>query len=274
LKTISLNSRTRAVLFLLIITALAVLFVTKAMRVALAETWGDSGEVDKVRRAVALDPVNPKLHYTLGRLYLLGIEASSPAQAVGEMRQATALNVRVALYWAGLGEACLVADDPACADHAYQHAAELAPSNPQFAWEAAMAAIVTGNRGAAVSQFRRFVQLQPDRSWEAFEMMQRGFGGLDLDVIWSDLLRNSSDMTSKLAYLDFAAVNSRFDLADRYWEEITSTSPKIHLEAAKPYPAGCRAFAGNGCGSVFLLARPGRHLEALGGDGQHPRACA
>ena len=73
-------------LFLVIITALAVLFVTKAMRVALAETWGDSGEVDKVRRAVALDPVNPKLHYTLDRLYLLRIEASSPAQAVGEMR--------------------------------------------------------------------------------------------------------------------------------------------------------------------------------------------
>jgi hypothetical protein len=233
LKTISLNSRTRTVLFLLIITALAVLFVTKAMRVALAETWGDSGEVDKVRRAVALDPVNPKLHYTLGRLYLLGIEASSPAQAVGEMRQATTLNARVARYWSGLGQACLVADDPACADHAYQHAAELAPSNPQFAWEAAMAAIVTCNRGAAVSQFRRFVELQPDRSREAFQMMQHGFGGLDL--IWSDLLHSSNDMTPKLAYLDFAGENSRFDLANRYWTEMTSTSPKIHLEAAEPY---------------------------------------
>ncbi len=54
-------------------------------------------------------------------------------------------------------------------------------------------------------------------------------------VIWSDLLCNSSDMTPELAYLDFAAENSRFDLANRYWTEMTSTSPKIHLEAAEPY---------------------------------------
>jgi tetratricopeptide (TPR) repeat protein len=235
LKAIALNSRTRAVLFLLIISVPAILFATKTMRVALAETWGDSGELDKVRRAVALDPVNPKLHYMLGVLYLLGIESTGPAQAVREMRQATALNPRVARYWSGLGQACLAADEPACADQAYQRAAELAPSNPQFAWEAGMAAMVTDDRGAAVSQFRRFVQLQPTRSWEAFEMMQRGFGGLDLDVIWSDLLRNSSGMTPKLAYLDFVAENHRFDLANRYWAEITSTNPKIHLEAAKPY---------------------------------------
>ncbi len=71
---------------------------------AFGRDLGRLGEVDKVRRAVALDPVNPKLHYTLGRLYLLGIEVSSPAQAVGEMRQATALNARVALYWSGLGQ--------------------------------------------------------------------------------------------------------------------------------------------------------------------------
>ena len=222
-------------LFLLIVAVPTVLFVTKTIRVALAETWGDSGDVEKVRRAVALDPANPRLHYTLGRHYLLGIEASSPAQAVGEMRQATDLNARVALYWSGLGQACLAADEPTCADQAYQRAAELAPSNPQFTWEAAMVAAVTDNRSAVISHFRRFVQLQPSRSREAFEIMQRGFGGLDLDVIWSDLLRNSSDIIPKLAYLDLAAENNRFDLANRYWEAITSTRPKIPLEAAKPY---------------------------------------
>lgn len=210
-----------------------VLFAAKAIRVALAETWGDSGDIDKVRRAVALDPANPRLHYMLGVLYLVGVESTGPAQAVGETRQATALNARVARYWSGLGQACLAVDDPACADQAYQRAAELAPSNPQFAWEAATAAMVTGNRGAAVFQLRRLLQLQPDRSREAFQMMQHGFGGLD--DIWSDLLRTSDDMTPKLEYLDFAAENNRFDLVNRYWAEIASTSPKINLETAKPY---------------------------------------
>jgi hypothetical protein len=42
-------------------------------------------------------------------------------------------------------------------------------------------------------------------------------------------------MTPKLSYLDFATANNRFDLANRYWKEIAATSPKIHLEAAKPY---------------------------------------
>jgi tetratricopeptide (TPR) repeat protein len=192
---IHLRSRFRAGLFLLIVIAPASLLAARTIRIVLAATWGDSLEADRLRHAMAIDPDDPLLHYTLGMVRLPGTETANPAEAVREMREAIRLSPVSAVYWSGLGRACYAFGDQSCADQAFERATELAPSKPRFAWEAAVNAVLGQRRGAAITQLKRYLDLTareavdggaPPNAGGVFELLWRGFN--DPELIWRELL--------------------------------------------------------------------------------------
>jgi hypothetical protein len=230
---LALNTRLRIVLFLFLIATPAFVLIAKTIRVSLAQTWGDSFDAGSIERAIALDRDNPQLHYTLGMVYLFGGESTSPAAAMREMRQATTLRPHTASYWSGLGKACWVAADQACADQAFERAVELAPTTPRYVWDAAVNSVGASRPGPAIAELKRFLQLQPDAYPQVFQLAWRGLG--DSDMLWRDLVRSSGDTAAKLDYLEFLGENGRFDLAGRYWAEMVSAKPVLPFDATKAY---------------------------------------
>jgi len=228
-----LDSRLRLLLFLLVVAAPALVLMAKTLRVTLAQTWGDSLELNSIQRAIALDRGNPQLHYTLGTVYLFGGETTPPALAVEEMRQATVIRPNSARFWSGLGKACWMAGDQDCADQAFARAVALAPSSPQYVWDAAVNAAGMRRRGPAISQLQNFLRLQPEGYPQAFQLLWRAFG--DSGLLWNDLLQPSAGADVKLACLEFLGENGRFDLAAEYWAELAAAHPALSFAAAEPY---------------------------------------
>jgi thioredoxin-like negative regulator of GroEL len=229
---IKLNTRRRQLIFLLAILIPAGVFVAQVVRITVAATLGESPNPARVQQAITLDPANPELHFNLGTLYLWEA-APNPTAALSEMRTATELNGNSAKYWSGLAKAAYAADDRPTADRAYVRAAELAPSRPVYAWEAALNYVTTGRPTEALIYLRHFVKLQPQRATEAYELLFRQYG--DPDMLWNDLASTSRDIAVQLACLDYLSANGAVDFAVKHWVEITATRPDISLEKATPY---------------------------------------
>jgi tetratricopeptide (TPR) repeat protein len=219
---VPLKSWVARIVFLLLVVAAAGWLVARTGRVALAGTWGDSGDPEKLRRAIALDPANPHFHYALGNYYLQNPENNTAEQSAAEFRAAVRLNPIVGLYWEGLGRACDLGHDSACAREALHKAMELAPSRPQFVWEAAVYDVVGGERDTAAAELRRFLSMRPQEARAAFELLQRGFG--DWSLIEQGLLAGSNEAAPKLAYLDFLAQHEEYERAAVLWASLTGTT--------------------------------------------------
>jgi hypothetical protein len=114
---------------LMIIAVPACLLAAKTVRIALAETWGNSYDPKKVQQAITLDPTNPEFRYWLAILYLSG-GAGEPSEAVSSLQKAIQLNPNHAKYWLSLANACFITGDQACAARGFEQAVKLAPMKP------------------------------------------------------------------------------------------------------------------------------------------------
>jgi tetratricopeptide (TPR) repeat protein len=214
---ISLRSRGLGVAFLSTVVLLGALLAGNAVRIAIADFWGDSYDIVTVRRAIALDPNNPEFHQWLGVLYLSGAAPDFDA-ALPSLRKATELNPRQSRYWLELAQGCFVTGDHACADRSFERAIQLEPMRPGTAWDAANYYVATDQPDLAFAHFRRLLDLSPDQAEQAFELSWRGFN--DPARIWQDLVSQSRNVQVKCAYLTFLAEKNRFDLTGKYWTEI------------------------------------------------------
>lgn len=230
---IPLRSPLVSLIFLLVLAVPVCLLVLEALRIVVAQSWGDSLSAETVRGAITLDPANPDLHYQLGKVLLLEAEPGTQAMAEQEFRQATNMNPNSATYWSALGKGCYSSANQSCADAAFRRAQELAPGMPQFAWEAAINDVVSNQPGPAVKQIKKFLRMQPDGWEQAFQLLMRGFG--DPNIIWRDLLGSSHDLAAKLQFLDYLADNNKFEPAGIYWSQLAADKTEIPIAITTPY---------------------------------------
>jgi len=228
-----LRSRTYSLVFLVVLAVPISLLVLQTTRVALAQVWSQSLDPSTIQHAIALDPANPDLHFALGKIMLLNAQPNSQAAAEQEFQQATSMNPHSAVYWSGLGKACYSSGNQPCADAAFRRARQLAPTKPQFAWEAAVNDVVSDQPKAAVEQLRTFLRLQPDGLEQTFQLLMRGFS--DPNVVWGDLFGSSTDVGAKLQFLAYLAGNNDLESADTYWARLASEKAVVPVAAAGPY---------------------------------------
>lgn len=242
---LSLHGRWRPALFLLAVFIPGACFLALIARVALAVTWGESLQVPTLQRAIALDSGNPELHFNLGTAYLW-IEGGDPPAAVRELREATHLNPNVAAYWSALGKACYAAGQADCADQGFDRAAQLAPANPRYAWEAALHYTVSGRPEPAWPHFRHLLQLRPDSASQVFGLLTRNTQ--PPDVIWHHVV-SSAPLEVRLSFLGFLADRALFSESKQYWTELSSTRIRLPKEPLAGY--------------VELLLRSGDYATAV-----------
>jgi len=234
-----LRSPMWSVAFLAVLAIPSALLIWETSRIVLAQIWGASADPAAIRRAIALDPGNADLHCALGRVLLLDVRPGAQSEAVQEFQKATILNPRSAVYWSSLGKACYASGNQTCAEAAFIRAQELAPSNPQYAWQSAVNYVVSNQPDAAVERLKMYLQLRHDGIGPSFELLMRGFG--DPKIVTHRLLAPSSDMATKLQVLSYLAGDKDFDAANDYWTELVANKSEISVAGVTPYVDGLLA---------------------------------
>ena len=230
---IHLASRASSLMFLLILAVPASLLMLVTFRVVAAQTWGDSLNPETVRKAIALDPGNPQLHFALGRLLLLNAGPETLTTAERELRLATTMNPYAAEFWSGLGKACYASVNQPCADAAFRRAQQLAPNKPQFAWDAAVNYVVSNQPNAAVEQLKHFLRLQPNGLTQTFDLLMRGFD--DPNLVWRDLLGDAASPLAKIRFLEYLAEHNNFETAEGFWAQLSATGVAVPVTDTTNY---------------------------------------
>jgi len=242
----SLRSRGRVGLFLVMVGLPLVALAVETLRVAIVATLGESGDVTNLRRALTLDPDNPDIYHRLGLIYAYSSEPPDLTQGLRDLRRATELNARVALYWLDLGAACESAGDGACADAAFARALDLGPMTPRVLWVVANHDLRAGRTDAALRDFHELLGLSPEYAWPSFRL---GVQLLNDPRAVFDKLLASANPELKLAYVNFLSTNGGADAAYAVWLETLAQAPTVNWALAEPY--------------LERLLRQGRTREAL-----------
>ena len=200
-------------------------------RIVIAQTLSDSFQPSSIKRAIAWDAANPDPHFELAKILLLTGDPSQQVTAENEFREAIQRNPNFAAYWSGLGTACYTNGDQSCANESFTRARQLSPSNPDYAWQAAINDVVSHQPQAATDDLKTFVSLQPEGLTQSFQLLTRGFA--DPELVWRDLL-GSADVSARMKFLEFLAASGRVEAANGFWQDLASQKKPVSLSEVAP----------------------------------------
>jgi len=230
---ISLRPRWRAGLFVSLVALAALVGSAETIKIAMVTALGKSTEVSKVQRALALDPDNPALHDRLSQLYGGSLGLSNLAEGVAQARRATALNPNRSNYWLNLASACESLRDNACADQALQRALVLSPMVPGVWWAAGNHHLSAERPEAALSCFRRLLELSPDYALPTFDLTLHTYG--DSRMILEKVVGGGKEPRLALAFADFLSANRDFDTAHQAWTQVADGGSPFPFVVVRPY---------------------------------------
>ena len=130
-----------------------------------------------------------------------------------------------------MGTACYTNGDQGCADESFTRARQLAPRDPDYAWQAAINDVVSHQPQAAIAQLKDFLQLQPEGLTQSFQLLTRGFE--DPELVWRDLL-GSADLPSRMKFLGFLAASGHVEAANGLWQDLASQKKPVSLPEVAP----------------------------------------
>jgi hypothetical protein len=182
--------------------ALALLFVTGlsyfSIRSALAFHYANQGTLEGYVKATRLEPRDAENWRRLGDLWQLDLQDSDPQRAIQAYRTSLSLSPNSADAWLGLASVYEGQGKLDAARDALLNAKRSYPVSADVSWRYANFLLRIGERDSAFRELRQTLENEPQRTWEAFSLLQR-FGSdtnslLDrllprqeasyLDVIW------------------------------------------------------------------------------------------
>lgn len=229
----SLRPAWRAGLFLLALGLAGLWVGGQAVRLWIAEALWSTFTVANLRRALAIDPMDPRIYRLLGT-HLCYLEEPNMAEGLSYLRRATELSPYESNYWFALGSACDLANDNACADQAFERAVNFSPVAPRFQWGAANHFVVAGQTDKALTYFHRLLQLDPGYAWSAFRVCLRATG--DPEIVYHQVVLPGDDINLKLTFVNFlSGEENNMEAAHQVWTEIFATPSSFPITASEPY---------------------------------------
>jgi len=143
------------------------------------------------------------------------------------------LNPNNSGYWLNLASACESVRDTACADQALQRALALSPMVPAVWWFAGNHKLRTGRQEAALSCFRRLLELSPDYAAPTFDLTLHTYG--NSKMILEKVVGGGKEPGLALAFAEFLSANNEFDTAHQAWTEVADSGSPFSFVAARPY---------------------------------------
>jgi tetratricopeptide (TPR) repeat protein len=222
---ISLQGRSRSLLFLLAVGFASLLFAAETSLTGIVFSF----ETRSVGRwLLALDSDDAWLHYRFGQV----CKQIEPAEGVRQMRRAAQLSPESRVYWSNLASACESLGDTQCADQAWDRLLLLCPMVPLYHWHAAQSCLRSHRTGDAVLHFRRLLQLDPQYASDVWFSLQTL---LDPDSVFQKVAADSPNSELKVGYVDFLSAQGNNDAAYRIWNRATANPAFFPLSAAQHY---------------------------------------
>jgi len=228
-----LRSRWRLALFLALSVLVATAGGAEALKIAAVAALGESTDVSRVRRGLALDLNNAQLHHRLSQLYGDSLELSNLTERVTEARRATALSPNKSNYWLNLASACESIRDDSCAEQSLRRALVLCPMVPVTWWIAGDHYLRNNQQEAAFSCFHHLVELSPSYLLAALSLAFR-VGG-DPETVFEKVVGGGSNAGLALAYADYMSANNEFEAAHQAWHQAATSRSTFEFDSVRPY---------------------------------------
>ena len=230
---LSLRSRLRRSILGVAVGVAGLVVVSDAIRIAIADSLGESDRLSALRKGIALDPNNPKLHGRLALFYSYSSEEPNAVEAVAHLRRATELNPYEGFFWLNLALAQESIGDTVSADANFARALELRPMSPRFRWIAGNYFLRTGRPAMACSQFQRLLEVSPEYGPSTFRLCLRALG--DPEAVFERVLPPEGSPEIKAAFISFLSTNGELDSAYRLWNRKMTKAHPFSFQAAEPF---------------------------------------
>lgn len=223
---ISLDSNPQRVTLLGFALALTALFCYQGIKLALASHRIVSGDLAKIKSAVALEPGNAENWDLMGRYLQFQLDEPNLNDAVNCFFTATKLSPRTARYWADLAVAQESLGRTSDAAASFDRALTAYPQSAQIRWEYGNFLLREGQIVEALEQIRRAVASDPQltyiaitRVWRATEEPSR---------IVSVLPRRAD---AYIQAVNFFSENHSLSSSLEVWNELIALKQPFELSA-------------------------------------------
>jgi tetratricopeptide (TPR) repeat protein len=170
---ISLDSNPQRVLLLAFALAITMVFSYEGIRLALASHRIVSGDLPRIKNAVALEPGNAEYWDLMGRFLQFQLDEPNLSDAVASFAQATKLSPRTARYWMDLAISQEAMGQLDGARASFDHALAVYPASAQVHWEYGNFLLRQGQIEEALAQLRGAVASDPELTYIAITRVWR-----------------------------------------------------------------------------------------------------
>jgi tetratricopeptide (TPR) repeat protein len=211
--------------------AIASWFVNRAAHAASLSGNSSAELTAHLRRAMELDPENPRYPALLARAQQYSLASGDTAEVLRLSERAAALGPRRANLWVELGSAYEWAGHQDRAQRAFEHALALFPDSPQINWQLANYSLRANHVHTAASYLRVCILQDASLRRPAFDLAWRATG--DARFVPNEVL--PADIPAQLAYLDYVADTARLDAAADVWAQLRNAGLAFPPTAAFHY---------------------------------------
>jgi tetratricopeptide (TPR) repeat protein len=215
--TIFLRSAARKTLFALICLGTLWVYMSRVLRVYLAQRFADSLQVGDVERAVRFLPGDAEFRHQLG-LMLANSHPDDP-EAIANLRNAVVLNPNNGQYWLDLASMYQVSGKVREQNEAVQSALNAEPGNPEILAEAAQYFLAQGDSGRALPLFRKALAQNPQAADAVLPLCWRVTR--DAKLLLNTVIPDSPEL--ELAFLRVLTEQRETSSADEVWQHLVSS---------------------------------------------------
>jgi tetratricopeptide (TPR) repeat protein len=204
-----------------------------SIRTAIAAHGAEEESADGFRQATQLEPGNPEYWYRFGHFQQFNLEQSDATEAEQLLKKAIALDPKYTDAWLDLGTAYELDGNLPEARDAYLHAKQSYPVSAEVSWRYGNFLLRQGQSQAAYPEFRRSLEIDPQRAASAFSRCYRADANLDeiLEQVLPPIPRAYIDVIKEAADAKHVAV------AQVVWKRLLTLHPRLIVSDFQPLVA-------------------------------------
>lgn len=227
---VSLQPKRRKIACIVVSAAVAATILYTSGKLLLASRHAAALQLDGLRAATALDPLNDVYWTQLGR-YLLVTE---PAAATAALQRAAALNPYRARTWLDLADAYLVNENTAEYADAIRRALEAEPKTPEVAWRAANLYVVQGDMPNALRLLKTVLDRTPapDEHSPHEQALHLALRIAGIDEVLATAIPPRSEVAAQL--LNIVVTAQDVAAARRVWQFVVDS--RLQLPGKQTFP--------------------------------------
>jgi len=242
--------------FILICLGMSLFYVSRVVRVYIAQRSAESLETRDIERAIRLVPDDAEFPHLLGMR--LSASGRDNGAALANLGKAAALNPNRGQYWLDLASLYETTGDIQRENEAVQSALSAEPGNPEVAEQAGQLLLASGDTERAFPLFKRALERNPEaadnifrecwrkasdanlilaRAIPANPALQLEFLGMLADQgesaaandVWQSIVAARKSFEPKLSFFYFDYLLKEYDVAgfQRDWRALADLAPEI-----------------------------------------------